>query len=216
MSDQIGLFDAPQPEPPPPPPARGRTRETFVRSVTVEVTVVDGEALRTGARDALDNTVVIEVPYADGGEPDVEHEEDPPDPVEGIDADPATALEWRLEPFAGLATVLETGAVHLEDLTLEVTEQGPDQYRARWSVRLKLRDAPLLRELAREMCADDEASRAAVDRSVAAAWERVADPFAPLAAVPGVRWAAGEVTVEQVFARARSSMGRTGGGTVRR
>lgn len=177
-----------------------------MRSVTCEGVVVDGEALRAGAREVLDNVVVIDLPWAGHDEMDVVPDQDLAD-QEDVDADQAVALKWCLEPTVGLETVLATGAVHLEAVTAEVVELDSERYRASWSVRLKLRDAPLLRELAQAMCGDDEPARASVDRSVTAAWERVADPFAPLAAVPGVRWEAGEVDVEQVFARARPSAG---------
>jgi len=49
--NEPGLFDMPDCEPPAPPerPQRGRNRETWARTVTAEVAIIDAEALREAA-----------------------------------------------------------------------------------------------------------------------------------------------------------------------
>jgi hypothetical protein len=76
--------------------------------------------------------------------------------------------------------------------------------RASWTVTIKIRDAPAARELALATCAIAEVeAQAEIEASFAALWNRVAEPHAPLAGIPGVAWTPVEVTVEQVLARSR-------------
>lgn len=147
MTDQCGLFDLPEPVgvPPARSPGRGRARETFLRRVVADVTVQDAGALRAQALRLLDGGSSW-TGWGAGEDGD----EELPDPREEVLTSSAAALEWCLEPTAGMAALLEDGAVAL-------------RFAGHWA----------------------------------------AEPGAPLRGVPGITWAAMEVDVEQVFARAR-------------
>ncbi len=70
----------------------------------------------------------------------------------------------------------------------------------RWEVTVKLREADGLRRLALEARPDDARQ---IAQSLAGAWQRAVDPFAPIRVVPGVDFQPGTVDVMHVPARAR-------------
>jgi hypothetical protein len=194
-----GLFDLPEPERPAPPArtARGRAREKFARRVVVDVVVVDAAALRTGALRTLDRVITI----SESGVFDDE-DDDLLTPEEEIATSVAGALQWCVEPTEGMWPLLETGAVRIDAVALAAEERGPSQVRASWTVTIKIADAAEVRELALAACpVTDQAVRAEIDASFAAAWQWAADPCAPMTGIPGVTWTCVEVAVEQVFAR---------------
>ena len=92
----------------------------------------------------------------------------------------------------------------LDAVDLAAEERGPSQVRASWTVTIKITDAADVRELALAACpVTDQAARAEIEASFAAAWQWAADPCAPMTGIPGVTWTCVEVVVEQVLARSR-------------
>jgi hypothetical protein len=71
---------------------RGRTRETWARTVTAEVTVVDRRALRDEALRRLDTGIVIGE-FADD-DPDLT------DPRDDVAESFAAAWNWAADPYA--------------------------------------------------------------------------------------------------------------------
>lgn len=71
-----------------------------------------------------------------------------------------------------------------------------------WTVTVKLTDVDELRRLAAG--AHPDAAGLIAD-SLAVAWQRAADPFAPLASIPGIAWRPGQVDVEHLPTRAVGS-----------
>ena len=199
MDDQPGLFDLPEPERPASPArtARGRARERFARRVVVDAAVVDAAALRAGALRTLEHTITI----SEGGAFDDE-DDDLLTPEEEIATGVAAALQWCVEPTDGMWPLVETGAVRIDAIDLAAEERGPSQVRASWTVTVKITAAAVVRELALAACpVTDQAARAEIEASFAAAWQWAADPCAPMTGIPGVTWTCVEVAVEQVFAR---------------
>ena len=126
------------------------------------------------------------------------------EPRDEVVASSAAALEWCLEPTTGLLPLLEAGAVRVDALDLGVDEVAAARVRAQWTVTIRIRDVRAVRELALAACpVTDGDARTEVDRSFAAAWNRAADPYAPMTGIPGVVWTPVEVTVEQALARSR-------------
>ena len=198
MHEQPGLFDVPTPEfVAPPRTGRGRARETYARIVVADVVVQDAAALRAAALRALDGGIVIaELPGPPEGEV--------LDPRDEVVTSSAAALEWCLEPTAGLLPLLEVGAVRVAALDLAVDGVAAARVRAHWTVTIRIQDVRVVRELALAACpVTDVDARAEVELSFAAAWNRAADPYAPMTGIPGVVWTPVEVTVEQVLARSR-------------
>lgn len=195
MTDQPGLFDLPVSPPQPTVPrrtGRGRDRETFARHVVVDVVVADRRALREEALHRFDTAPTIDLgEYDDGGE-------DLLDPREEIAADPAGALRWCLEPTEGLWPLLDT--IRIDEIAHDAVDDGAGRVRVSWTVIVGVTDAAALRELALSGCrSDDVVARDEIDASFAAAWNRAADPFAPLAGIPGITWTPACVEVEQVL-----------------
>lgn len=189
--DESVLFDLPPEPSPEPAPKPGRAREIYARTVTARVTVIDEAALREAAARAVEQAIVVAV-YDD---------------VEGADedagGDPVGALEMLVEPTAGLGPLLEDGAVWLTALELTVKELTSTESEVSWTVKAKLRDVPAVREAAMRGCPPgDVVARAEIEASFAAAWNRAADPYAPLHDIPGIRWEGRAVTIEHVPARA--------------
>lgn len=199
MDDEPGLFDLPAPEKPEPPArtGRGRARETFARRVVVDVRVLDAGALRAQALRIVSGGIVI-------GEYDADDDEELLSPEEEIAAGVAPAVQWCVEPTAGMWPLQESGAVRIDMIDLAADERGPAQVQVSWTVTVKIRDVAAARELALAACpVGDHAARAEIDRSFAAAWHWAAPPTAPMAGISGVTWTCVEVTVDQVFARSR-------------
>jgi hypothetical protein len=198
MHEQPGLFDVPTPElAAPPRTGRGRARETYARIVVADVVVQDAAVLRAAALRALDGGIVI-------GERPGPPDDDLLDPCDEVATSSAAALEWCLEPTAGLWPLLDAGAVQVAAADLAVDEVAAARVRAHWTVTITIRDVRAVRELALAACpVTDMDARTEIERSFAAAWHRAADPYAPMSEIPGVVWTPVEVTIEQVLARSR-------------
>jgi hypothetical protein len=195
MTDQPGLFDLPPPPPPPPVThsGRGRTRETWARTVTVEVTVVDRRVLRDEALRRLDTGIVI-------GE-FTDDDPDLADPRDDVTESCAAAVQWCLEPTEGLWPLLE-GALRIDQVEIATTDEGPARVRASWTVTVWITDVDAVRELARSARPEgDDTARADDDAGFAAAWNRAADPYAPIHPIPGITWAPAGVEVEHILRR---------------
>jgi hypothetical protein len=163
----------------------------------VDAVVVDAAALRAGALRTLDRAITI----SEGGAFDDEND-DLLTPEEEIATGVAAALQWCVEPTDGMWPLLETEAVRIDAIDLAAEERGPSQVRASWTVTIKIIDAADVRELALTACpGTDQAARAEIEASFAAAWQWAADPCAPMTGIPGVTWTCVEVAVAQVFAR---------------
>lgn len=194
MSDQAGLFDLPDPvrSRPPTRSGRGRARETFARTVTADVSVHDAEALRV-----LQHSVVI-------GEAAGAEDDDLADLWEEISRSAAAAVQWCVEPTMGMEPLLESDAVRIGTIDLSAEERSAGLVRVAWTVTVKVLDAAAVRALALAACpATDVATRTEIEQGFAAAWNRAADPHAPLAAIPGVTWTSVDVAVTQVPSRPR-------------
>ncbi len=205
-----GLFDLPDRERPATPerPLRGRNRETWARTATAEVTIVDAGALHEAAALVQENAVTIGL----RADPDVEDTE-PGAPDEGRPASDAfDALGWLIWPTDGMEGPLEAGAFRILSVDSEVVAESADRGSVTWTVTVKLADVDELRRFAAD--AHPEEAGLIAD-SLAVAWRRAADPFAPLRSIPGTAWRPGQVVVEHLPARVAGnrSRGRRGGGS---
>jgi hypothetical protein len=163
------------------------------------VAVLDAAALRAEALRTFDRAITISEGGAFDGEDD-----DLLTPEEEIATGVAAALQWCVEPTDGMWPLVETGAVRVDAVDLAAEERGPSQVRASWTVTIKITDAAAMRELALAACpVTDQAARAEIEASFAAAWQWAAGPCAPMTGIPGVTWTCVEVAVEQVLARSR-------------
>ena len=173
---------------------RGRNRQTWARTATAEVTITDARALHEAVAQAAGNTVTIRL----RGDPDVEDTE-----PGSCDLAPASnafdALGWLICPTDGMEGPLEAGAFRILSLDSEVVAESVDRATVTWTVTVKLTDVEELRRLAAE--ADPDAARL-IAESLAVAWQRAADPFAPLRSIPGTAWRPGQVDVEHLPAKA--------------
>jgi len=173
---------------------RGRNRETWARGVTAAVTVIDAGALHGAAARAAGNAVTIRL----RADPDVGDTE-----PGSFDVAPAStafeALGWLICPTGGMEGPLEAGAFRVLSANSEVVAESVDRGTVTWTVTVKLTNVDELRRLAAE--ADPDAAGLIAD-SLAAAWQRAADPFAPLRSIPGTAWRPGQVDVEHLPARA--------------
>ncbi len=196
-ADEPTLFDiSPAKQPAMSPPRqRGRNRETWARTVTAEITVVDAAALREAARDVQAGTVKVALPGLTGEE-DVEAE-DPP--VQDA-ADAFDALPWLLWPTKAMEAPLEAGAFRVLSQDIEVAPVSEDRGTLAWTVMVKLTDVNALRGLAAQANPDQAPL---IRDSLAAAWQFAADPFAPLHTIPAIAWRPGQVTVQHVPRKTR-------------
>ena len=194
-----GLFDLPEPEPEPAPqssparPRRGRNRETWSCTVTAAVSVDDPAAVTAELTRYQEDTVVVD---AFSGEviEDPASEEAGPDPA----LPPLEQLPWLLWPTDGLEELLEGGAFTVLEVASAVTPEAPDRGPFTWTVTVKLTDVQCLRQLAtRAHPADADL----IGDDLAVAWQRAADPFAPLRSIPGLSWRPLSVEVEHLPAR---------------
>lgn len=187
-----GLFDLPDPDPKAPPlrPPRGRNRETWARTATAEVTIIDAAAVNEAVARAEANGVTIELSVDSAAEdpPRTETEAKPPD--RALDS-----LAWLIWPTDGLDALLEAGALRIVSVDSEVAAESPDRGTATWTITVKLTDVDRLRRLATQAHPHEAALIAG---SLAAAWERTADPFAPLRSIPGIAWRPVKVVVEHL------------------
>ncbi|MFZ5870267.1 MAG: hypothetical protein ACOYXW_07065 [Actinomycetota bacterium] len=190
-----GLFDLPDPGPKAPPlrSKRGSNRETWACTAIAEVTIVDAAAVHEALARAEANGVTIDVSA------DSVAEDAPPAETEGETANRALdSLAWLIWPTDGLDAVLEAGAFRIISVDSEVVGESPDRGTATWTVTVKITDVDRLRRLATQAHPDEAAL---VADSLAAAWTRAADPFAPLRSIPGIAWRPVKVVVEHLPAR---------------
>jgi hypothetical protein len=194
-ADQPGLFEVPDPEPQVPPerPQRGRNREVWALTATAEVAITDAPAVRQAA--TRHEGFMIAIPVADLGVEDGEPDATDVVPVEDV----FDALAWLIWPTDGLERALDTGAVRILSVQSEAAADSVDHGTATWRVTVKLTDVDELRRLAARASPDEAAE---ISDSMAVAWQRAADPFAPLRSIPGITWKPGRVVVEHLPARA--------------
>ncbi|HET9827995.1 MAG TPA: hypothetical protein VFQ11_05760, partial [Nocardioidaceae bacterium] len=161
-------------------PLRGRNRQAWTRTATAEVTVLDAAALHEAVARVEGNAVTI------GLRADLEAEETDPgetDPQvsEAQPADDAFgALRGLLWPSDGMEAALEAGAFRVVSASREVEAESIDRGTVIWTVTVKLTDVEGLRRLAAEA---HPGGAAAIADSLAVAWQRAADPFAPLRSI---------------------------------
>lgn len=191
-----GLFDMPDREPPAPVerPQPGRNRETWARTVTAEVTIIDAGALREAAARVEAGAVTIGV----GAEPIVGDTVAKNPEVEAA-TDAFDALAWLIWPTDGLEGPLEAGAFRILSVDSHVVADSADRGTLTWTVTVKLTDVHELRRLAAQTHPEETGL---IEDSLAAAWQRAADPFAPLRSVPGTAWQPGQVEVHHLPRRA--------------
>jgi hypothetical protein len=199
VTEQPGLFALPDPPPAPPvraPRDRGRRGERWTRTVVADLHVVDSRALREAAHSRLSEGIVIDLGPADD-DPDLldMHEE--------ITTSDAAAIRWWVEPTTGVWPQLAE-ALQLEAVDLDATDEGPRRVRARWAVTVRITDAHLLRQ--------PEPGSDLADETFPELWNRAADPYAPLAGLPGATWepTALEVTREIRGSRRQDAAGEEG------
>jgi hypothetical protein len=196
-ADEPALFNLPAAEQPalPQPRQRGRNRETWARTVTAEITIVDAEALGEAARQVQQSAVTIPLP-ALSDEQDVVAEV----PAVGDAEHAFDALAWLLWPTDAMEAPLEAGAFRILSEDIEVEPESDDRGTLAWTVTVKLTDVLSLRRLAAQAHPDKAAS---IANSLAAAWQYAADPFAPLHAIPAIAWRLWSVTVQHVPEKTR-------------
>ncbi|WP_404850480.1 hypothetical protein [Dietzia kunjamensis] len=202
MNDvEPGLFDLPELEPEPTsrsspaPPRRGRNRETWACTATAEVAIVDASSVTAALTRYLNDTVVVD---AFSGEviEDPASEDAGPDPV----LPPLPQLNWLIWPTDGLEGILGEGAFRVLDVESAVTTETYDRGTITWTVTVKLTDVQLLRRLATQA---QPADAVLIASSLAVAWQRAADSFAPLRSIPGISWRPVSVDIAHVPARKR-------------
>ena len=201
-ANQSGLFEvfSPVAQAPAERRQRGRNREVWALTATAEVTITDAAALLQAAA-RLNEGVVMTLPGPDagveGGEP---HSPDAVPVNDGFDA-----LAWLIWPDEGLEEALEAGALRILSVESQAAADSIDHGTATWKVTVKLTDVDALRRLAVAASPDDAAE---ISTSLAVAWQRAADPFAPLRPIDGITWQPGPVIVEHLPARTAGSRGR--------
>ena len=194
-ANEPGLFDLPTLERPgtASPAVRGRNRQTGVRTVTAEFTLIDAGALHEAAAHAAENAVTIGL-RADA---DVEGTA-----LGSSDVVPSgnafDALGWLLWPTAGMEGPLEAGAFRVLSEAGEAVAESVDRGTVTWTVTVKLTDVDGPRRLAAG--AHPDAAGLIVD-SLAVAWQYAAEPFGPLRSIPGIAWRPGPVDVEHLPAK---------------
>jgi hypothetical protein len=112
------------------------------------------------------------------------------------------ALAGWIWPTEGLERAIEAGALRILSMDSEVSADSVDRGTATWTVMVKLTDVDELRRLAARAYPDEAAE---ISDSLAVAWQRAADPFAPLRSLAGISWKPGRVVVEHLPARAARS-----------
>ncbi|MFI8590730.1 hypothetical protein [Dietzia maris] len=200
-TDEPGLFDLPEsaPEPTPQPspaqPRPGRNRERWACTVTAEVTIVDAATVTAALTRYLEDTVVVDAFSGDVIE-DPASEDAGPDPA----LPPLPQLTWLIWPPGGLEELLEEGAFRVLDVDSAVTPVASDRGTITWTVTVKLTDVQRLRRLATQA---QPADAVFIASSLAVAWQRAADSFAPLRSIPGISWRPVSVDIAHVPARKR-------------
>ncbi len=193
---QPGLFDLPDCERPGRSngPLRGRNRQTWARTATAQVAIIDAGALHHAAGQAAENAVTI------GLRADPDGQDTEPGPADlSLGSNVFDALGWLIWPTAGMEGALEAGAFRVLSMDSEVVAESGERGTVTWRVTVKLTDIEALRRLAAE--AHPDAAGLIAD-SLPVAWQYAADPFAPLRTIPGTAWRPGQVEVEHLPAKA--------------
>ncbi len=194
--NEPGLFEMPYREPAASPGRlpRGRNRETWVRTVTAEVNIIDADALRDAALQVEESGLTIAL----GAGLDVQ------DTVAETNMDTAgdtfEKLAWLTWPTDGLEEPLAAGAFRILSVDSAAVAESDDRGILTWTVMVKLTDVKELRRLAAQAHPEEAELIAA---SLAVAWQRAADPFVPVRSIPGIAWRPGQVEVHHVPRRAR-------------
>jgi hypothetical protein len=179
---------------------RGKNRQTWSRTVTAEITILDEGALHAAAEQAAEDALTIELPD------DLEIEDietgtsDHEKPDDAFDA-----LGWLIWPTDGIEDLQVAGAVLFVSAVSEVVPVSDDRGTATWTVAVKLTDVDALRRLATEA---NPAEAGLIAESLEVAWQHAADPFEPLRSIPGIAWQPGRVDVEHLPARPRKAPGQ--------
>ncbi len=195
-ANEPGLFDLPDPERSASPerPLRGRNRETWARTTTAEVTIIDAGVLHEAVARIEDDAVTIRL----RADPDLENIE-PGAPDVGPASDAFDTLGWLIWPTDGMQGLLEAGAFRIVSVDSEVVAESVDRGTVSWTVTVKLTNVDELRRLAAEAHPDEAGL---IADSLAVAWRLAADPFAPLRSIPGTAGRPGQVDVEHLPAKA--------------
>jgi hypothetical protein len=119
--------------------------------------------------------------------------------------DPAAALASLIEPIESHWRLVEAGAALILGSRTKVDDSDSTALRARWTVRLKIKDVRAFRQVALDSSPD--ADPAEVGNSIAAAWHLAAEPYAPLRGVPGISWTCVDVGVEHMPAASAMATG---------
>lgn len=191
-----GLFEwfpDPDPQPPSQRPQRGRKRETWVLTATAEVSILDPAAVDEAVAQAEASGLMI------GWSADSEIEDPQP---QKAGAEPAARaldqLAWLIWPDDGQEALVDADAFRILSVESGVVGKSADLGTATWSVTVKLKNVDRLRNLATR-AHPDEATLIA--DSLALAWQRATDPFAPLRSIPGITWRPKTVDIEHLPAR---------------
>lgn len=194
--NEPGLFDLPDRETSVAPEAsrRGRNRETWARTVTAEVTIIDLGALQEAAARVEDEAVMIPL-HTDS---DVESVEPEAADVGSVE-DPIDTLVGLIWPTDGMGRLMDSGAVRILWVESEVVTGSVAGGTVSWTVMAKLTSVGELRRFASE--AHPEEAESIAD-SLAVAWRLAADPFEPLRSIPGITWRPRQIDVEHVPAMA--------------
>ncbi|MGP3965609.1 hypothetical protein ACTWPT_57665 [Nonomuraea sp. 3N208] len=187
------LFDLPAPETPPVTGSHdpGRSGQRWRRTITAQVVVRNLAVLRDKALDDFDSGAFIEIGDADD-------DEDLPDTREVIASTAEGALDWLIDPTAGLWPLMESGAIRLEAAEHAVEQVAERGFQISWSVQVQVGDLAAVRTIAVHKAPDaaDE-----ISGSLAAAWNNAAAPAAPLTGIPAITWTITSITVERVTRR---------------
>jgi hypothetical protein len=163
--------------------------------VSAEVAIVDAAAVTAALALYREDTVVVDA-FSGAVIEDPASEEAGPDPT----LPPLPQLNWLIWPTGGVEELLEEGAFRVLDVESAVTSEAADRGTATWTVTVKLTDVQLLRRVATRA---HPADAVLIASSLAAAWLRAADSFAPLRSIPGIEWRPVSVDIEHVPARKR-------------
>lgn len=191
-----GLFEwLPDPEPQPPPSRlpRGRNRETWALTATAEVSIVDAAAVDEALAQAEANGLMIGWSNDAVDEDPAPHEAEAKPVARALDQ-----LAWLIWPTDGMDALIEAGAFRVLLVDSAVVSESADRGTATWTITVKLTHVDQLRRLAAQAHPDEAAS---IADSLALAWQRAADPFAPLRSIPGIAWRPLTVDVEHLPAR---------------
>ncbi len=194
--NEPGLFDMADREPAASPGRlpRAKNRETWVRTVTAEVNVIDADALRDAALRVEESGLTIAL----GASLDVK------DTVAETNVDTVgdtfEKLAWLIWPTDGLEGPLAAGAFRILSVDSAAIAESDDRGILTWTVMVKLTDVKELRRLAAQAHPEESELIAA---SMAVAWQHAADTFVPVRSIPGIAWRPGQVEVHHVPRRAR-------------